>query len=173
MNENKIAVSKKVQEAMTRLRQKATLNSHIPFLYKDTSESFKMLFQNARSLHLHIADVASDYNVKAADVNIFVETALYSKDDNALYEIPDFQLFGNDFMQQGTRTPYGTAVYLKNATKLISQLPLRCNCNDVEMTLLKVNQPVNNLHIVGVYRSTSKAKIARFINDLKYLHYTF
>ena len=29
-----------------------------------------------RSLHLHIADVASDYNVKAADINIFVETAL-------------------------------------------------------------------------------------------------
>ena len=86
-----------------------------------------------------------------------------SKDDNALYEIPDFQLFRNDFMQQGTRTPYGTAVYLKNDTKLISQLPLRCNYNDVEMTLLKVNQPVNNLHIVGVYRSTSKAKISRFI----------
>ena len=37
MNENKIAVSKKVQEEMTRLRQNATLNSHIPFLYKDTS----------------------------------------------------------------------------------------------------------------------------------------
>ena len=71
MNENKIAVSKKVQEEMTRLRQKATLNSHIPFHYKDTSESFKILFQNVRSLHLHIADVASDYNVKAADVNIF------------------------------------------------------------------------------------------------------
>ena len=76
MNENKIAVSKKVQEEMTRLRQKATLNSHIPFLYKDTSEAFKILFHNVRSLHLHVADVASDYNVKAADVNIFVETAL-------------------------------------------------------------------------------------------------
>ena len=38
MNENKITVSKKVQEEMTRLRQKATLNSHIPFLYKNTSE---------------------------------------------------------------------------------------------------------------------------------------
>ena len=91
MNENKITVSKKVQEEMTRLRQKATLNSHIPFLYKDTSESFKILFQNVRSLHLHIADVACDYNVKAADINIFVETALRSNDDNALYEIPGFQ----------------------------------------------------------------------------------
>ncbi len=57
MNENKIAVSKKVQEEMTRLRQEATLNSIIPFLYKDTSGSFKLLFQNVRSLHLHVADV--------------------------------------------------------------------------------------------------------------------
>ena len=107
MNENKITVSKKVQEEMTRLRQKATLNSHIP---------------------------ACDYNVKAADINIFVETALCSNDDNALYEIPDFQLFRNDFMQHGTRTPYGTAVYVKNVALLVSQ-PLRCNYDDVEMTL--------------------------------------
>ena len=41
------------------------------------------------------------------------------------------------------------------------------------MTLVKVNQPVNNLHIVGIYRSTSKAKITRFINALKHLHSTF
>ena len=172
INENKITVSKKVQEEMTRLRQKARLNSHIPFLYKDTSESFKILFQNVRSLHLHIADVASDYNVKAADINIFVETALCSNDDNALYEIPGFQLFRNDFMQHGTRTPYGTAVYVKNNALLVSQ-PLRCNYNDVEMTLLKVNQPVNNVHIVGIYRSPSKVKIAQFINALEYLHSTF
>ena len=110
MNENRITVSKKVQEEMTRLRQKATLNSHIPFLYKDTSESFKIMFQNVRSLHLHIADVASDYSVKAADIDIFVETALCSNDDNASYGIPGFQLFRNDVMQHGTRTPYGTAV---------------------------------------------------------------
>ena len=171
MNEKNIAVSKKVQEEMTRLRQKATLNSHIPFLYKDTSESFKILFQNVRSLHLHIADVASDYNVKAADINIFVETCLCGNDDSALYEIPRFQLFRNDFMQHGPRTPYGTAVYVKNDAQLISQ-PLRCNYNDVEMTLVKINQPVNNLHIVGIYRSTTKVKITRFISALKYLHFT-
>ena len=171
MNENKIAVSKKVQEEMTRLRQKATLNSHIPFLYKDTSGSFKILFQNVRSLHLHIADIASDYNVKAADINIFVETALCSNDDNALYEIPSFQLFRNDFVKNCARTPYGTAVYVKDDAQLISQ-PLRCNYNDVEMTLLKANHPVNNLHTVGIYRSTSKVRITRFIDALKHLHST-
>ncbi|CAB3991403.1 Hypothetical predicted protein [Paramuricea clavata] len=81
LNEKKIAVSKKVQEEMTRLRQNSVLKSHLPFLYKDTSETFKILFQNVRSLHLHVADVASDYNVKAADINMFVETALCSNDE--------------------------------------------------------------------------------------------
>jgi endonuclease/exonuclease/phosphatase (EEP) superfamily protein YafD len=172
LNENRIAVSKKVQEEMARLRQTATLNSHIPFLYKDTSESFKILFQNVRSLHLHLADVASDYNVKAADINIFVETALCSNDNNVLYEILGYQLFRNDFMPRGTRTPYGTAIYVKDEVQCHSE-PLRCNYNDVEMTLLKVNQPVNNLHIVGIYRSKSKVNISSFIDALKHLHFTF
>ena len=172
LNENKIAVSKKVQEEMTRLRQEATLNSHIPFLYKDTSGSFKILFQNVRSLHLHVADVACDYNVKAADINMFVETALCSNDSNDLYQIPSFQLFRNDFVTHATRTPYGTAVYVKENVQLLSE-PLRCNYNDVEMTLIRVNQLVHNLHIAAIYRSTSKVKIARFINALKHLHSTF
>ena len=40
------------------------------------------------------------------------------------------------------------------------------------MTLVKINQPVNNLHIVGIYCSTTKVKITRFISALKYLHFT-
>ncbi|CAB3987819.1 ATP-dependent DNA helicase PIF1 [Paramuricea clavata] len=172
MNENKIAVSKKVQEEMTRLRRNSVLKSHIPFLYKDTSETFKVLFRNVRSLHLHVADVASDYNVKAADINMFVETALCSNDDNELYQIPGFQLFRNDFISDGTRTPYGTAIYVKNHEQLISK-PLRCNHNDVEITLLKIHQPVHNLHVVAIYRSKSKVKISTFINALKHFHSSY
>ena len=172
LNETEIAVSKKVQEEMTRLRQNSVLKSYLPFLYKDTSETFKILFQNVRSLHLHVADVASDYNVKAADINMFVETALCSNDDNELFQIPDFQLFRNDFIPNGTRTPYGTAVYVKDNIQLILE-PSRCNYNHVEMTLLKVNQPVNNLHIVGIYRSKSKVKISMFVDALKHLHSTY
>ncbi len=92
---------------MTRLKQEATLNSHIPFLYKDTSGSFKVLLQNVRSLHLNVADVASDYNVKAADINMFVETALCSKDSNDLHQIPSIQFFRSDFVTHGMRTSYG------------------------------------------------------------------
>ena len=120
LNENEITVSKKVQEEITRLREDALLNSHLPFLYKDTTGTFK-IFQNVRSLHLHFPDVASDYNVIAADVNIFVETALCSSDNNDLYQIPSFQLFRNDFISHGTRTPYGTAVYVQENVQLLNR----------------------------------------------------
>jgi endonuclease/exonuclease/phosphatase family metal-dependent hydrolase len=103
---------------------------------------------------------------------VFVETALCSNDNNELYQIPGFQLFRNDFIPNGTRTPYGTAIYVKDNIQLILE-PSRCNYNHVEMTLLKINQPVNNLHIVGIYRSKSKVKVSMFIDALKHLHSTY
>ena len=75
------------------------------------------------------------------------------------------RLFRNDFVQNGTRTPYGTAVYVKDDPQLILQ-SLRSNYNYVEMMLLKANQPVNNLHIVGIC-SPSKVKIIKFIDALR------
>ena len=54
LNEKKIAVSKKVQEEMTRLRQNSVLKSHLPFLCKDTSESFKILFPKCRDHYIFI-----------------------------------------------------------------------------------------------------------------------
>jgi hypothetical protein len=110
--------------------------------------------------------------LKAADINIFVETALCSNDNNELYEMPGFQLFRNDFMSHGTRTPYGTAIYVKDNIQLISE-PIRCNHNHEEITLVQINQPVINLHIVGIYRSKSKVNISSLINALRHLHSTF
>ena len=111
-----------------------------------------------RSLHLHFPDVATGYNVKAADVNIFVETALCSNDNNDFYQIPGFQLFRNDFMSHGTRTPYGTAVYIQENVQLLSE-PLKCNHNHAEITLIRVSQPtVHDLHIVGIYHLNSNVK---------------
>lgn len=75
---------------MTKLRQNALHNCHVPFLHKDISE---ILFQNVRPLHLHIADIVN--------INMLVKTALCSNDDNDLYQIPHFQLFRNDLMLHG------------------------------------------------------------------------
>lgn len=80
MNKNKIKVSEKVTNEMSRLRTEATL---VPLAVLQTVDSPKtktILSQNVRSLHLHIDDVQSDYNVQKADINIFVETKLCLSD---------------------------------------------------------------------------------------------
>lgn len=79
LNENK--VTEKVKSEMSR-----TQASLVPLavLQTDNSPQTKIiLFQNVRSLHLHIDDVRSDYNIQKADVNIFVESklCLSDKDD--------------------------------------------------------------------------------------------
>ena len=57
LNENKIKVTEKVKNEMSRLRTEATL---VPLVVLQTVGSPKTkttLFQNVRSLHLHIDDV--------------------------------------------------------------------------------------------------------------------
>ena len=75
-------------------------------------------------------------------------------------------------MSHGTRTPYGTAVYVHENVQLLSE-PLKCHYNDVEMKLINVNQPVPNLHVVRIYRPKSKVKTSRFIDALRNLHSNF
>ena len=171
LNEKKIAVSNKVADEMTRLRSDASLKPCIPFLYQmSITSTFKILFQNVRSLHLHMDDVACDYSVQAAHVNIFVESALCSRDDNEVYNMPNFSLHRNDYdPQNSTRTKYGTVVYIRNNVKFVCP-PLRCNYNDTEITVTVINSPVCKIHIISIYRSKSKVSLTKFIEALQYLH---
>ena len=61
LSEKKIAVSKEVAAEMSWLRSEASLKPCIPFLYETPSNenNLKILFQNVRSLHLHIEDVVA------------------------------------------------------------------------------------------------------------------
>ena len=115
LNEDKISVSKKVKEEMTRLRTNVSLRPCIPFLYQYAEDSYvKILFQNVRSLHLHVQDVAADYNIQAAYINIFAETALCVKDQNKTLAFGEFNLYRNDWkLDSNARTNYGMAVYVK------------------------------------------------------------
>ena len=80
----------------------------------DSSLTTTMIFHNARSVHLHIDDIRSDYNVQKADVNIFVETRLCSSNSDDMYNISGFNIYRNDYNQSHTRSCYGSVVYLKN-----------------------------------------------------------
>ena len=159
LNEKKIAVSKKVAGEMSRLRSEASLKPCIPFLCEKPSNrsNLKILFQNVRSLHLHIEDVACDYSVQAAHVNVFVETALCSRDSDEAYDMNNFRLYRNDYdPQNNSRTPYGTAVYIRNDVECTYD-PFRLNYNNVELTVAIINLPgCTKIHVVGIYRSKSK-----------------
>ena len=72
LNEDRIKVTEKVKSEMSRLRTQASLVP-LSVLQTDNSPRVKTsLFQNVRSLHLHIDDVRTDYNIQKADVNILL-----------------------------------------------------------------------------------------------------
>ena len=124
-------------------------------------------------MHLHIEDVACDYNIQAAHVNIFVETALCSRDIDDAYNMTNFRLYRNDYDPQSTtRTTYGTAVYIRNDVECTCD-PFRWNYNNTEMTVATINLPgCINVHVVGIYRSKSKVPFSKLIEALEHLHQT-
>ncbi|CAB4031615.1 Hypothetical predicted protein, partial [Paramuricea clavata] len=112
----------------------------------------------------------------AADINILVETALCSNDNDDDYSLEGFDLFRNDIEPQiVTRTPYGSAIYIKNLLDCIT-LPFRYNYNKVEITITVINHPSSNghqgIHIVSIYRSPTKVKFSQFIEALDHLQTT-
>ena len=66
LSEHKIRVNEKVVNEMNRLRSQANL---IPLVTLRTLNETITVFHNVRSLHLHIDDVQSDYNIQKADIN--------------------------------------------------------------------------------------------------------
>ena len=176
LSEKKIKVSQKVKDEMFRLRTEALLKPCIPFLYNmhmSDATCLKILFHNVRSLHLHIDDVVRDDNIKAAHINIFVETALCFHDDSQQYQLENFNLYRNDFyIEPNARPVYGTAVYIGNHLN-VALTPFRCNYSDVEITVTVINHHAfHNLHIVGVYRSKSKVKLVRLLDAMHYVQRT-
>ena len=112
LNDHKIRVSEKVANEMNRLRTEASLVSMAKLPTKNSSLTKTIIFLNVRSLHLHIDDVRSDYNIQKADVNIFAETRLCKADYDVLYSIKGFELYRNDHDHSHTRSCYGSAIYM-------------------------------------------------------------
>jgi len=92
----------------------------------DSPQTKTVLFQNVRSLHLHLDDVQSDYNIQEADDNIFVGSKLCLLDRDDTYQLSKLTLYRNDFNQSNIRTCYGTALYIKNDLNC-TKIPYRYN----------------------------------------------
>ena len=113
LTENKVKVTEKVKGEMSGLRTQ----SLVPLAVSQANNSPQtktILFQNVRSLHLHIDDVRSDYNIQRANVNFFVESKLCLSDRDDTFQLNEFTLYRNDFSQSNISICYGTAMYIKN-----------------------------------------------------------
>ena len=130
LNDNKINVSDKVENEMNRLRENASMVPLAVLRNTDVEDLLIILFQNVRSLHLHIDDVRTDYNIRKAHVNIFVETNLCLSDRDDTYKLSGYSLYRNDYNQSNTRTCYGTAVYINN-NFICTETPHRINLNNI------------------------------------------
>ena len=169
LNENKLKVTEKAKREMSRLRTQASLVPLAVLQTDNSPETKTILFQNVRSLHLHIDDVRSDFNIQKADVNIFVESKLCLSDRDDTYQLTQFTLYRNNFSQSNIRTCYGTAVYIKNDLNC-TKIPYRSNFNNLEFTVMVLSQPIPNIHVIGIYRSKTKVTISQLIDALTHLH---
>ena len=144
LNENKIKVSEKVKSEMSRLRIQVNLVPLVVLQTDNLHQRKTILFQNVRSLYLHIDDVRSDYSIQKADVNIFVESELCLLDRDDTYQLSEYTLYRNDFNQSNIRTCYGTAVYIKNDFNC-TKIPYRYNFNNLEITVTVLSQQIPNV----------------------------
>ena len=105
----------------------------------------------------------SDYNIRKADINIFVETKLCLSDKDQAYGLSGFTLYRNDFNQSNIRSCYGTSVYIKNDLNC-TKIAYRFNNNNVEITVTVLSHPIKNFHVVGIYRSKTRVRISQLIH---------
>ena len=81
----------------------------------------------------------------------------------------NFKLFRNDFNpNSNVRSSYGMAMYIKSNIDCATA-PFRSNINNIDLTVCVLNDPVPDLHIVGIYRSKSKANQQKLIATIDYL----
>ena len=81
----------------------------------------------------------------------------------------NFKLFRNDFKPNSNfRSSDGMAMHIKS-NKDCATTPFRSNFNNIELTVCVLNDPVPNLHIVGIYTSKSKANQQKLIEIINHL----
>ncbi|XP_062569080.1 uncharacterized protein LOC134231172 [Saccostrea cucullata] len=147
-NEQALAMDEQVVEEMDRMKKDVPLLLCYVPLYQVDFNSFKIAFNNCRSLHKHFQQIQDEPNIVASDVVGFSETRLTSVDVAENYQLQGYTaVFNHETTDNMDRRPYhGTAVYVKNVynTTCISKL------NTGSMEFIMVNIHVNQSRVVQV-----------------------
>ena len=168
LNKDKIAASNKVKCKMKHSREESKLIPCIQQIYNNKAH-LTVVFQNVRSLHLHVKDIAADFNLQASDVISLGGTALMQNDINEIYYLKYFDLYRSDYHPvTNPMTPYGLAIYVRKGL-LCEVYPF--NLYNVEVLIAKVIRNKQIIDIVTIYRSKLRASVAQLIQALDELHH--
>ena len=148
--EDKIMVSSDVLK-MSCLHNERSLQISMSPPPKQTKQSIKLCFPNARSLHRHIDDVRCDLYYTSSDMCMFVETRFSQSDTDNMYTLEGFTMLRNDGQSSSNSRPYGgTAIYSKLEFAL--GFPYHYNRNGTEITVTWLSV-LPNVNIMVIYRS--------------------
>ncbi|XP_076105470.1 uncharacterized protein LOC143073656 [Mytilus galloprovincialis] len=155
LNKEAIAVADCVRQELDRLRTDATLQLCFNPLYNLSSNYFKVVFHNARSLHAHFNDLKSDPNILDADVIGIAESRLISTDKNDDFHVPGFEPPVRLDQQQtnfNTRPPHGLVLYYRNDCILHNTVTF--STPSLEFVIADIISPSKGLfQVVFVYKA--------------------
>ncbi|XP_061184993.1 uncharacterized protein LOC133193009 [Saccostrea echinata] len=155
-NEQALAMDDQVVEEMERMKKEAPLQLCYVPLYQVDLHSFKIAFNNCRSLHKHFPQIHNEPNIVASDVVGFSETRLTSADIAENYQLQGYTaVFNHESTDNLDRRPYhGTAIYVKNdyKTTCIS----KWNSGSMEFIIIhaQLNQS-RDVQVVLIYKYPS------------------
>ena len=103
-NEEALSMDERVAEEMKRLKGEAMLElCYTPLDTIDSSNHFKIVLNNCRSLHKHFEDILMNSNILSAHIIGLSETRLVQRDSSSNYSMTGFKLLRND-QKQATNT---------------------------------------------------------------------
>ena len=118
---------------------------------KQTKQSIKICFLNARSLHRHTDNVRCALYYTSSDMCMFAETRFSQSDTDNMYTLGGFTMFRNDGQSSSNSRPYGgTAIYSK--LEFASGFPHHYNRNGTKKTVTRLSV-LPNVNIIVIYRS--------------------
>lgn len=82
---------------------------------------FKIVFNNAQSVHAHFQELRNDPNIKAADIVAFAESRLKPSDPSQNFSLPGFQLIRHDQLTNfnAQRPPHGLIMFIRENVRVL------------------------------------------------------
>ncbi len=143
-NGDNIHVSEPVQKEMLRLRSEARLKlCYTPL--SQIAAKFIISSFNAQSLHKHIEDVKSDWNMKVASVLGICETRLKKGEDVGMYQMANYEFYHVEKPVSTQRQYHGVALYVRKQYPCQKKFSI---CSDsFECIALDIHVPSKDVEI--------------------------